>query len=165
MALDWEEVVSIIIVTLPMHSQSKKRINSLVRIVMNVVQIIVSQACVLPFVSGDVTDVLLELRRGAILQGRVLGLEPDELGSLSLVAFSQDNMNRGRVDFSASDPFVHLPEGRTFALVGDEQGVVQRRVARPSGLRGVPVTLVATLTSTTVPGTWTSTLTLPLLEL
>jgi hypothetical protein len=85
-----------------------------------------------------------------------------------LILDAEDRFARsfgGRVDFTASDPFVHLPEGRSFALIGDEQGVVERRVARPSGLRGVPVTLVATLTSTTVPGTWTSTLTLPLLEL
>lgn len=71
----------------------------------------------------------------------------------------------GQLDLTASDPFVFLPDGTALDLAGDEPAVLLRRVQRSSAPRGVEVTVVATLTSTTVPGTWTSTLTLPLLEI
>ncbi|MCP3962921.1 MAG: carboxypeptidase regulatory-like domain-containing protein [bacterium] len=67
-----------------------------------------------PFeVSGDVSGVLLELRRGATIAGQVLGLELDELGTLELVAYSQQGgMRRGQVDFSARFSFENLAPGQ-----------------------------------------------------
>ena len=67
-----------------------------------------------PFeVSGNVSGVLLELRRGVTLKGRVLGLEFDDLGALSLIAFGQlgGGMRRGRVDFSGEYAFDNLGPG------------------------------------------------------
>lgn len=69
----------------------------------------------------------------------------------------------GRVDFEGTSPHVHLPQGREFELLGDERGVLLRRIARPSAPRGVPVSVVVTVTSTVGPGTWATTLTLPVL--
>lgn len=64
-------------------------------------------------VSGDVTGLLLELRRGATLKGRILGLELDELGTLVLNAYSQEGgMRRGKVDFSAEYAFESLAPGQ-----------------------------------------------------
>lgn len=64
-------------------------------------------------VSGAVSGVLLELRRGATLRGRVVGLELEELGSLSLAAFSQfGGSRRGRVDYSAEYAFDTLAPGQ-----------------------------------------------------
>ncbi len=63
-------------------------------------------------VAGDVTGILLELSAGATLTGRVLGLEFDELGSLSLVAYSQHGMRQGRVDFEAEYVFDSLAPGQ-----------------------------------------------------
>ncbi len=64
-------------------------------------------------VVGNVSGVLLELRRGATLKGRVVGLELDELGALTLAAFSQQGgMRRGRVDFSSEYVFENLAAGQ-----------------------------------------------------
>ncbi|MEM7355987.1 MAG: carboxypeptidase-like regulatory domain-containing protein, partial [Acidobacteriota bacterium] len=67
-----------------------------------------------PFeVSNDVTGLLLELSRGSTLEGQVVGLEFDELGSLSLMAFSQaGGMRQGRVDFEARYAFDDLAPGQ-----------------------------------------------------
>lgn len=71
----------------------------------------------------------------------------------------------GRVDLTGTSPYIFLPDGRTFDLVGDEAGRVERRLARPSAPRGVSVSAVMTVTSTAIAGTWTATVTLPQLEL
>lgn len=71
----------------------------------------------------------------------------------------------GRVDLSRSSPYLFVPDGRAFELVSDERGRLVRRIARPSAPRGVRVAGVVTVTSTVVPGTWTATVTFPLLEL
>lgn len=71
----------------------------------------------------------------------------------------------GRVDLTGTSPYIYLPGGRTFDLVGDEAGRVTRRLARPSAPRGVSVSAVMTVTSTAIAGTWTATVTLPQLEL
>ena len=64
-------------------------------------------------VAGDVSGLLLELRRGATLRGRVLGLEFDELGSLAIMAYSQQGgMRRGLVDYSAEFVFDNLAPGQ-----------------------------------------------------
>ncbi len=62
-------------------------------------------------VAGDVTGLLLELSAGATLKGRILGLEFDELGSLSLVAYGQAGMRQGRVDFEATYAFDSMAPG------------------------------------------------------
>ena len=64
-------------------------------------------------VADDVAGLLLELGRGATLEGRLLGLEPDELGSLALFASSEKGgMRRGQVDPSARYLFDGLAPGR-----------------------------------------------------
>ncbi len=62
-------------------------------------------------VSGDVTGLVLALRRGATLKGRVLGLDFDELGSLTLFAHGE-GMRQGRVDFAGEYVFDGLAAGR-----------------------------------------------------
>ena len=63
-------------------------------------------------VAGNVSGLLLELTRGATLKGRIVGLEFDELGSLNLVAFSQQGgMLQGQVDFSGEYVFESLAAG------------------------------------------------------
>ncbi len=71
----------------------------------------------------------------------------------------------GTVDFSASDPWLFLPGGPSAELTAADRGHLIREVARPSGPRGLFVVLRATFTSTAVPGTLTSSVTLPVLEL
>ena len=64
-------------------------------------------------VAGDVTGLLLELSTGGTLKGRVLGLEFDELGVLTLVAYSQHGgMRQGRVDFEGEYAFTSLAPGQ-----------------------------------------------------
>ncbi len=63
-------------------------------------------------VANDVSGVLLTLRLGATLKGRVIGLELDELGALELMAYSQQGgMRRGHVDFSGDYMFDSLAAG------------------------------------------------------
>lgn len=82
-------------------------------------------------VAGDVTGLLLELRRGATLRGRVLGLELDELGSLALIAFNQQGgMRRGRVDFEAEYTFENLSPGPWY---------VQAQVSSTGRMSAAPV--------------------------
>ena len=64
-------------------------------------------------VSSDVSGLLLELSRGATLKGRVLGLDFDELGTLTLVGFSQHSgMHQGQVDFEGEYAFENLGPGQ-----------------------------------------------------
>ena len=63
-------------------------------------------------VSGDVTGLLLELTTGATLKGRVVGLDFDELGALSLTAYGQNGMRQGRVDFEAAYAFENMGPGQ-----------------------------------------------------
>ncbi len=64
-------------------------------------------------VAGDVAGLLLELRRGATLEGRVLGLELEELAALALIAYSQQGgMRQGRVDYAGEYAFDNLAPGR-----------------------------------------------------
>ena len=91
-------------------------------------------------VADDVTGLLLELGRGATLQGRVLGLEPDELGSLELVAFSATSgMRRGEFDFEARYAFANLAPGpwHVRAQVGSSGRMTARQVEIPEGVTEV----------------------------
>ncbi len=64
-------------------------------------------------VKSDVSGLLLELGRGATLKGRVLGLDFDELGTLTLVGFSQHaGMHHGQVDFEGEYAFENLGPGQ-----------------------------------------------------
>jgi protocatechuate 3,4-dioxygenase beta subunit len=63
-------------------------------------------------VDDDVAGLLLELGRGATLKGRLLGLEPDELGTLALFASGETGFRRGEVGPSARYAFTGLTPGR-----------------------------------------------------
>ncbi len=83
-------------------------------------------------VDGDVAGLVLELQRGATLQGNVLGLEVDELGSLSLMAYGPETgaMRQGQVDFSARYTINGLTPGNWH---------VQARVGSSGRMQAVPV--------------------------
>ncbi len=66
-------------------------------------------------VASNVSGLLLQLSHGSTLKGRVLGLELDELGALSLVAYSSKGGARsGRVDFSGDYRFDQLAAGEWY---------------------------------------------------
>lgn len=91
-------------------------------------------------VAGDVTGLLLELRRGATLKGRIVGLELDELGSLEIMAFNpQGGMRQGRVDFAAEYAFEGLGPGRWFlrAQVTSSGRTTALQVEVPEGVTEV----------------------------
>jgi len=71
----------------------------------------------------------------------------------------------GSIDLGESDDWLLLQEGPAVDLFEFGRGLVYRQVARPSGPRGLGVVARATLTSTNLPNTITSTLGLPVLEL
>jgi hypothetical protein len=73
----------------------------------------------------------------------------------------------GVLDLSRSDPWVFFPDGPGREITRLDRGHIRHGLARPSGPRGLPVVLRATLTSTAVPaiaGVLTSSIVLPLLE-
>lgn len=70
----------------------------------------------------------------------------------------------GMLDLSRSDPWAFLPSGPGGEVSRAERGHLVRRIARPSGPRGSPVILRATLTSTAIPLSLSSTIALPLVE-
>ncbi|MEM7585000.1 MAG: carboxypeptidase-like regulatory domain-containing protein, partial [Acidobacteriota bacterium] len=63
-------------------------------------------------IAANVSGVLLQLRSGATLKGRIVGLELDELGALELIAYSQQGgLRRGQVDFDGAYTFGSLAAG------------------------------------------------------
>jgi hypothetical protein len=72
---------------------------------------------------------------------------------------------RGSVSLGESDDWVYLLEGPSLDLSTVTQGIAYREVSRLSGPRGLEVVIRATLTSTSLPSTLTSTLSLPMLVL
>ena len=70
----------------------------------------------------------------------------------------------GVIDLTASDPWLFIHEGPMARIGPDAGGTLTRTVSRPSGPRGLAVLVRATVTSTALPGTLTSTLALPVLE-
>ncbi len=94
-----------------------------------------------PFeVTGDVSGALLELNRGATLEGRVLGLDFDELGALALVAQSQrGDLRRGRVDFDGAYAFDGLAPDTWHiqAQVGGSGRSTRLRLEIPEGVSRV----------------------------
>ncbi len=88
-------------------------------------------------VAGDVGGVLLELRHGATLKGRIVGLTFDELGSLSLAAYSaQGGMRQGRVDFEAEYAFENVAPGQWHvrAQVGSSGRSTALQIEVPEGV-------------------------------
>ena len=91
-------------------------------------------------VAGDVSGALLELDRGATLEGRVLGLDFDELGALALVAQSErGDLRRGRVDFDGEYAFDGLAPGawHVQAQVGGSGRSTQLRLEISEGVSHV----------------------------
>ncbi len=87
-------------------------------------------------VADDVAGLLLELGRGATLKGRILGLEFDELGSLTLFAHNRTGgMRRGQVDFEARYAFDALVSGEWYVLaqVGSSGRMTTVQVEIPEG--------------------------------
>jgi hypothetical protein len=70
----------------------------------------------------------------------------------------------GNISLGESDDWAFFQEGPSLDLLDFHQGLIFRKMARPSGPRGLPVVLRATLTSTNLPMSITSTLALPLLD-
>ena len=89
--------------------------------------------------SGDVPGLLLLLSRGATLKGNVLGLELDELGSLSLTAFSSGSRRLGTVDVSSRYTFTNLEPGVWMidALATSSGRSARVRVDVPEGMPAV----------------------------
>ena len=71
----------------------------------------------------------------------------------------------GMLDLSASDPWAFFPKGSLTALPPADRGFVRRDISRPSGPRGLPVIVRATLTSTAPALALTASVALPLLEI
>jgi hypothetical protein len=88
-------------------------------------------------------------------------LEVSLLDAQGLFAATQS----GVLDLSASDPWAFFPAGATSGIAAKERGRAERDLARPSGPRGLPVVVRATVTSTAPELTLTSTIVLPLLEI
>lgn len=74
-------------------------------------------------------------------------------------------VDHGTLDFSRSDPWVFFPDGPEVQVGADAGGHVDWPVLRPSGPRGLSVSVAAVFTSTAPPGTLTASVTLPVLEM
>jgi hypothetical protein len=88
-------------------------------------------------------------------------LDVDLLDARGLFASEQT----GKLDLSASDPWAFFPAGPLSAIVKTDHGHIRRDLSRPSGPRGLPVVVRATLTSTAPMLTLSSSVALPLLEI
>jgi len=103
----------------------------------------------------------------------VLELEPerDLLTGTALVVQLIDRRNRfaagfdAELDLERSDPWVFVPDGPVFEHGAEDPGWVVRRVSRGSAPLGGELSIRATVTSTALQATLTSTLALPSLEL
>ncbi len=110
-------------------------------------------------VSGDVAGLRLELGRGAVLGGRVLGLEAGELGSLELTAVNRDDgTSREGVHSSGAYTFEHLAPGRwlVVAWVAGSGRAARVEVEVPEGVaeveRDIEIGAGFTLTGVVIDG-------------
>lgn len=109
---------------------------------------------------GPARTLALSLRDpAALLEGTKL--EAALIDENGLFASSQG----GVLDLSASDPWAFFPAGPKSAISPRDRGRVERDLSRPSGPRGLPVAVRATVTSSVPELTLTSTIVLPLLEM
>jgi hypothetical protein len=97
--------------------------------------------------------------RDQLVEGTTLEIEL--LDARGLFAQNAD----GALDLSKSDPWAYFPDGTGGAISRSARGHAERRIARPSGPRGIGVVVRATFTSTAIPDVLTSTVGLPRLEL